>query len=273
MNKHRRLFVILGVILFTVATFVVLGASYAYLAFVDQVGPINNYPTYAIEGYYGFKYWWIFALAIFLNWLYVMYVAIRGAAETKLRKIGISVVIFLLIIAGFFAAIFIPTNYHVELYLGQDKYSIPWQYNPAGSYSYTKSVSTGNRSVMLISDGIPYRKKIPDRKEISIRVSHPGLSAEHSSGGDKSIEKLTLSKIILDEKTEIGASIDDICNENRCVNISPTSNSNMSNTYFVDGGFLYKIVFPRNTMPFSYRSELDDYKKSVVDLFDSFKVQ
>ncbi len=258
MNKYRRLFVILGVSLFTVVTFVVLGASY-----LDYVVTASYHPN-TIEGLYGLKYFWIFGLAIFLNWLYVMYVAIRGVDETKLRKIGISVVIFLLIIAGAFVARFIPTNYHAEYYIGQDKYSIPWQYNPSGSYSFTDNVHSSNPSLTV-------SKGILNRKEISIRVSHPGLFAEHSSVGYKSTEKVTLSRSILGEKAEIGASFDDMCNENICVGVS--NRSNPAYRYFVDSGFLYKIVFPGNTMPFSYRSELDDYKKSVVDLFDSFKVR
>ncbi len=172
--------------------------------------------------------------------------------------------IIILIIAGAFVARFIPTNYHAEYYIGQDKYSIPWQYNPSGSYSFTDNVHSSNPSLTV-------SKGILNRKEISIRVSHPGLFAEHSSVGYKSTEKVTLSRSILGEKAEIGASFDDMCNENICVGVS--NRSNPAYRYFVDSGFLYKIVFPGNTMPFSYRSELDDYKKSVVDLFDSFKVR
>ncbi len=240
MNKYRRLFVILGVSLFTVVTFVVLGASY-----LDYVVTASYHPN-TIEGLYGLKYFWIFGLAIFLNWLYVMYVAIRGVDETKLRKIGISVVIFLLIIAGAFVARFIPTNYHVEYYIGQDKYSIPWQYNP--------TEITHNPT---------------GREYFIIFVSYPDFSGEYSSAY-ASQSDLSLSKNIFYEKEKIGISLDDICNEDICVSV-PYGEY----LYFTDSGFIYSIhgYGQEDHVVFRNRSELDAFKKSVVDVFNSFKVK
>jgi hypothetical protein len=108
----RRLTTIGVVIILTIATFWMLGFWLLHAV----VG--GFYHPNALEGKYGSKYVWVFGLAVFLNWLCMIYIAIRGTAETKLKKIGISTGMFLLLIVAFFVANLIPSNHRVEYYIG-----------------------------------------------------------------------------------------------------------------------------------------------------------
>lgn len=237
MNTGRKFSTIGVVVILTIATFALLG-------FWILNGSIGGfYHPNAIEGKYGSAYLWVFELAVLLNWLYIIYIAIRGAAETKLRKIGISAVIFLLLIAGFYVANLIPRNYHAEYYIGQEKYSIPWQYNPINGS--TK----------------------PNGKYFVIHVSYPDFSGQYSAE-DYYKHELTLAKYIFDEKDKIGTSLDEMCYEESCGGLSYASN-----TYFVDKGFIYHIHYQGDTVVFRDRSELNAFKKSIVNLFDSFKAK
>ena len=178
------------VVVLSITTFAVLGFWFVHQSIVA------TYHPNAIEGNYGKKYWWVFELAIILNWLYVIYTAIRGAAEAKLRKLRISAAILILLVGGFYLATLAPRVYSVEYYLGQEKYSIPWQYNPING-----------------SDG-------PGGKYFVIHVSYPGFAGQYSNTGHHHQHSLTLAKYIFDEKQKIGTSLDDMCHEETCGGLS-----------------------------------------------------
>ena len=242
MNASRKSITIFVVTLLTIATFVFLGFWYIG----QEIG--RFYHPNSIEGRYGSKYLWVFELAIFLNWLYIIYVAIRGVAETKLKKLGVSTVIFLLLIVGFYAANLIPRNYHVNYYLGQERYSIPWQYNPINGSA------------------------IPGGNYFVIHVSFPEFTGQYENQNYYE-RQMTLSKNILDEKNITGIAIDDPCIAlSKCggVDIIPDASSN---TYFVDNGFIYLVHYQGKTISFQNNGGLEKFKESVVDLFDSFKTE
>lgn len=239
----RRLTTIGVVIILTIATFGMLGFWLLHAV----VG--GFYHPNALVGSYGSKYVWVFALAVFSNWLCIIYIAIRGTTETKLRKLAISAVVFLLLVAGFFVGLLIPTNHRVEYYIGQQKYSIPWQYNPINGGSEPNG-----------------------RKFFVIHVSYLDFSGECSSE-DYRKSGLTLVKHIYDDESMkgIGTRISlDTCTEEACgsLGIYPRPNS-----YFVESGFMYAISYHGVLVHFRDKGELVKFKKSVTDLFDSFKTK
>ncbi len=237
MNIGKRFSTVGVVVILSIATLALL-----VFWFLNQsIG--GFYHPNAIEGNYGTKYLWVFELAVFLNWLYIIYIAIRGASETKLRKLGISAVILLLLVDGFYLAALVPRAYHAEYFLGQEKYSIPWQYNPING-----------------SD-------TPGGKYFVVHVSYPGFTGQYSDEGYYQ-HQLTLAKCIFDEKEKIGTSLDEMCYEETCGGLSYASN-----TYFVDNGFVYHIHYQGDTVVFHNRDELNAFKKSIVDLFDSLKAR
>jgi hypothetical protein len=241
MNSGRiRLATSSSVVILTIATFWMLGFWFLHAA----VGGFYHPNTFM--GAYGSKYVWIFAFAISLNWLFTIYIAIRGSLETKLKKLGVSAFVFLLLVAGFFLALLIPTNHRVEYYIGQQKYSVPWQYNPHNGRS------------------------VPYGKSISIHVSYPDFSGEFSTENFRK-SGLTLVKKIYDDDSMkgIGNGISlDTCAEEACggLGIVPF-------LYFVEDGFMYTFYYHGDSVRFRDKVELGKFKKSVTGLFASFKTK
>ena len=238
MNAGRK-FLTLGVVaILTIATVALLG-------FWHVVGAINGfYHPNAVKGDYGSAYLGAFELAVLLNWLYLIYAVIRGAAEKKLRITGICWAIFISLIAAFYAASLIPRNYHAEYYISQEKYSIPWQYNPLDGSS------------------------TPNGKCFEVHVSYPDFSGKYSAE-DYLEARMVLAKCIFGEKDKFGTPLDDVCFGDPCGGLS-----NASPRYFVESGFIYRINYQGdNNVSFRDNGELTDFKKSVVDLFDSFRTE
>lgn len=101
-----------------------------------------------------------------------------------------------------------------------------------------------------------------------IHVTYPDLNGMYT---DKNYSKheLTLSKYAYEDKEKIGTSIDDMCiSDTECGGLSYASN-----TYFVDNSFIYHIHYQGETIIFRHKNELSAFKKSIVDLFDSFKAR
>lgn len=237
MNISKRLSVIAVFVILSIATFTFIG-----FYFVEQFVGVFYYPN-AIEGNYGRKYLWVFGLSVFVNWLYIIYIAIRGELDIKLKKFGISALVLLLLVVGFYLASLVPRNYHVEYYLGQEKYSIPWQYNPInGSHA-------------------------PGGEYFVINVIYPGLVGQYSYKGNHQ-HQMTLAKYVFSGKKETATLLDEICYKETCGELSYNSG-----TYFVDNGFVYYIYYRGGLVAFHNRDELSVFKKSIVNLFDSFKVR
>jgi hypothetical protein len=238
MGISRTFLIIVAVVFVTIATFASLGASLLN----DSIG--GFYHPNAIEGNYGRKYSWVFELLVFLNWLYMMYVVVRSTTETKLKTIGASAVILVLIIAGHNMANLVPRNHHAEYFIGKEKYSIPWQYNPINGSSK------------------------PNGEYFVIHASYPDFTGQYAAK-DYYKQQLTLSKSVFHEERRVGSSIDDtICHEGVCGGLSPSSNM-----HFVEGDFIYQIHYQGEAVIFRSKSELDEFKEAIIELFDSFKAK
>ena len=221
--------------LLTILTFLTLGISLLQ-------GAIGGfYHPNATEANYGLKYLWIFELTLFVNWLFAVYVAIRDKTDSKLKKLSMTFAVFLFVVLTFFVLYAVPRSYHAEYYIGQEKYSIPWQYNPING------------------------SKAPGGKYFVIHVSYPDLRGQYENPDNR--YELTLAKYTIGEKEKVGVSLDDLClSENECSGLSYASN-----TYFVDNGFIYHIHYQGETITFKNRNELRKFGASIVSLFDSFK--
>jgi hypothetical protein len=220
--------------LLTIATLGLLG--YGWLTYALGTGYHANF----MQGNYGTAYLRFAMLAVLANWLLAAVASWRSGLQLKSQAIACA---GLLCIAGaFLAAYNIPRDFRAEHVIGQQKYLIPWRYDPRAGYAE------------------------PGLQPIIIAVSYPDFIAQYESKNSPD-NGLELSKRIDAENMRTGTPLDDSCAAGVCVGLARDENY-----FFVEEGFVYSIHYQgRGDVTFSGQAEVSAFRQRVIDLFDSFK--
>jgi hypothetical protein len=222
-------------VLLTAATFGLLG--YGYL--MNFLG--GAYHPNFMEGHYGTKYMPFFLLAVAANWLAAMIGCWRIVQNFKgmFHSLGV-----LILIVGVFAAAYnTPRDYRADYTLGQERYAVPWHYEPV-----TRNLDVNDRG-------------------FGISASYPDLAGSYVSQTSRD-GGLVIWKREYSDEADHGVSLDEPWGLDACVSLAA-----VSNYFFVDGGFVYRIHNRgRTDIAFRDQNDLNGLKKRIVDLFESFKV-
>ncbi|GEM_PF-6898836 len=272
---RRKWFVIGITILLGILTLLALGCGFVlwFAAAYDN----SNY----VEEHYGLKYILAFGSAIFLNWLFALYTAIRRTEYGKCRKLIWSTIIFGVIIGVFFISLFsIPRNYHVNYYLGQERYSIPWQYDPING----SAMPGGKYFVMSVS----YPEFKPEYEDENFRDHELGISRHTEDESFKAVDRRISDDAIARSNTAIDPSkINRLDSDNfktlyysqdkqqqirmhgYCSNY-PLITSSDCNFKFTDGTYFYSVHYQGDTID-DVVASWPAIERKTIAIFDSLK--
>jgi hypothetical protein len=182
-------------------------------------------------------------LGTLFNLIYIIYLGFKEDENSKIKKLYLAGLVLIFISIGFYFATLTPRKNNIEYSLSNERYSIPWEYNPAQS-------------------GAPANSEY-----VTIHVSYPLFNSQYSDENYLH-ERLAITKSIIDKKYMKGEPLDTYCLTEPCKSVT-----NDLNTYFIDNNFIYKVSYHGQGITFVTKNELENFKIKIINLFETFKVQ
>lgn len=222
----------------------------------DIADVINeNYHPNAFQARIGTGYLWVFKLGAALNVLLALGISIRYSEVSGKMQIALNWLFLFAIDFGLSVLNEVKNDHHITYFIGDSEYSIPWTYNP---------INGSNE---------------PGGSYFGIHVTYPDLIGRYKIDEDNWRHRLVISKD--DSQRKFGGSpIGALCDENTCREIPLCAECPLQDEgiydrefYFEGELFFYYLSFKGGPIKFRDASHLNEFKRSVMDLFDSFKVE